>query len=565
MSFLSELVEKAKGFLGNQPRNVHTDAIDHDRFDAQVYDELLEEAPALADMVTDLNERYDYTDDLVRDVLMEFWKGDPRMRPQEDMKPSYLANHAVAEDLHEAPNTREARSYTTHDRYGAAMATLGVSDKVRESLERYRDQAEEAQQKAEEAEQAAEQAQELAQQLAEQAEAAEATDQQAQQAQEAAEADPDDEQAQEAAQQAAQEAQAQAQTLEQMLQEAQEAAQAAEQAQGDAQQAANTVKAKVRPDVQQGVQEAQEQLAEEEDLFTAWGYGPGDLKQMDFAERARLAALLKGNKLGKYAKLLGRFRMMAAAQRTKKVEYGRDEATGVELSGDLERLVATEYTHFAVKALRRNFYLKFIEGQLLSRKYIGVEQVGMGAIIACVDTSDSMNASDANGITRDAWAKAMTLALLDQAKRSRRDFVAILFSDRGEQRKWEFPKGQGKIEDVVAMAEFMYAGGTDFMKPLNMAMDKLDAEYNADGKMKGDIVFITDGIAPINEQWTAEYLERKKRTGFRTFGIQVGEEDGIYGMPAQFGNPLEAVSDNVRQIAEFTNPSEVDDIFQVLR
>jgi uncharacterized protein with von Willebrand factor type A (vWA) domain len=40
----------------------------------------------------------------------------------------------------------------------------------------------------------------------------------------------------------------------------------------------------------------------------------------------------------------------------------------------------------------------------------------------------SMKAAGPGGVTWEAWAKACVLALLDQARAGKRDFVGILFS-----------------------------------------------------------------------------------------------------------------------------------------
>jgi uncharacterized protein with von Willebrand factor type A (vWA) domain len=49
------------------------------------------------------------------------------------------------------------------------------------------------------------------------------------------------------------------------------------------------------------------------------------------------------------------------------------------------------------------------------------------------------------------------------------------------------------MTDVIDMAETVLGGGTDFETPLGTAAGLLEAEFNADGHMKGDIVLITDG------------------------------------------------------------------------
>lgn len=543
MGFLNDLIKRAQSALSSLQAapEKYTDAVRHTRFDAMIFDELLEEAPALTDLVERLNQDWDYTDDMVRDVLMEFWQGDPQMRSSEEMRPGWLTNRAVADHVQSSPDTEATRSYTVHDRYSAAMATLAVSEEVEEFLRRHREEQEQAQEAAEQAEQAASQ-QEAAQEALNDA----LQDAQAEGWPEVGPPSP--------AQTSAAEALADA--LDTAL-SAQQAAQASAQ---QAQQAHEEATQALRTPVQQGVAEAHKQLDEEAALMHAWGQEPGSLQRLSFAERARLAERLRTNRLGKFAQLIGRFRMMVAAQQTKKVEYGRDEVVGVELSGDLTRLVPVELVNLAVPELRLDFMQRMVEGRLLSRRYRGTEKVGKGAIIAAIDCSGSMEGVDSNGIPREAWAKALALALLDQAKRSSRDFVAILFSSHRQQRVIEFPKGRGSLDQVLELAEHFYGGGTDFMAPMDLAMHKLEAEYNDAGKMKGDIVFVTDDACRVSPDWMTTYQTRKAKLGFRTFGIQIGPTSPWGG-----GNDsLRAMSDNVRQVEEFADPGTVADIFRVV-
>lgn len=538
MSWLDDLVGKAKGYLSQVPKPIDkaTDSVTHDRFDQEVFDELLDEAPALADMAAALNDRYDYTDDMVRDVLMEFWQGDPKLRKPEEMRPGWLTNHAVAGHIETSPDTEQTRSYTVHDKYGAAMATIAVHEKIREFLDNrqdVQDAAQEAQQ-AEEGQQGAEDA--LTQALAA-----------AEQVSWPAMGPP------------APDAQATADSLAAALAAMEQAAGECQAAGDQAIEVAGQAKAALRTPVHEAVKQAGEQLAEELALFAAWGIEPGTVQRMDFAERAALAARLRSMKLSKFAKLLGRFKLLMQAMRTKKVEYGRDEVVGVELSGDLSRLVPVEYAYMvAHPALRLDFYRRLVEGRMLTREFRGIEKVGQGAIIACVDTSGSMDTADDNGIPREVWAKAFALALLDQAKISNRDFVAISFSSAGQQKMWEFPRGRGSLEDLIEFTEHMFNGGTNYEAPLQMATDKLEREFNSDGKSKGDIVFITDDDCNVEQRFMHTFLQRKERLGFRVFGIKVGTSRG-------YGAGLAAISDNVRAVAEFADPAVVGDIFAVLR
>lgn len=558
MGRLSDLLDRAKSLL-NAPKPVRdaTDAIKHDRFDKGIFDEVMAEAPALRDLTEDLSQKIDYADDMVRDTLMQFWQGDPHLRPQAEMAESHLIHHGVAEDVSVSETLRNARSYTQHDIYGSAMATMGVAEEVRKYAKTRADAMKEAQ---EEAERAKEEAEEAAQEAADALAGlgggtpgpgdAEGEDG------EPGPAGPLDDDFHGPL---SPEQEQGILTLEQALARAEAAAEAAQQAQEQVEQAAQKAKSEMRVPIQSAVEQAKQDLEEEAELFSAWGVSPGDVKSMSFQERQALATSLRSSKINQFMDLVGRFKLMASAQRVRKVEFGRDQVVGTELSGDLSRVVMTELTALAMgdddlaDLLELDFYRRWHEDQLLSRKFEGQEKIGKGAIICCWDESGSMSAGNPS---REAWAKAFALALLDTARHQKRDFVGIGFSSAREQIVWRFPKGRGSMEDVLKMVEHFFGGGTNFERPVGMAMDILEQEFNERGRAKGDLIFITDDDCHVTPDFLRSYQERKKKLDFRTFGMAVGV--------ARVGGALDAMSDNVRLVNDFADAEQVRDIFQVV-
>jgi uncharacterized protein with von Willebrand factor type A (vWA) domain len=278
---------------------------------------------------------------------------------------------------------------------------------------------------------------------------------------------------------------------------------------------------------------------------------------MSFEQRARLAERIRGGRLGQFADLIGRFRRMAAGQRARKTEGAPGELVGITLGDDLGRLIPSEMASLGVPALRAAFAARYAEQRLFVYETQGEEHTGQGAIICCVDCSGSMGIPRPGSglVTGEAWAKACALALLDQARAARRDFAGILFSSAGELATFRFPAGQpARIGDVLDFAELFYGGGTDFATPLDAAADLLAAEYNAGGRMRGDIVLITDGECGVAEEWMRPWQDRKARLGYRVFGISVGADPGPV---------LSALADNLRAVADLTTPDAASDIFRV--
>jgi hypothetical protein len=75
--------------------------------------------------------------------------------------------------------------------------------------------------------------------------------------------------------------------------------------------------------------------------------------------------------------------------------------------------------------LRKDFTRRFLDGQLLLYSLRGIEEKGRGPVIVCLDGSSSMMGD------KEIWAKALTLTLLEIARRQRRLFRSICFSSAG--------------------------------------------------------------------------------------------------------------------------------------
>lgn len=537
---LRDLLDRARGFLGRPKVVPATDAVWHHIFDEEVYRKLLDEAPALAEVVDELQDDYDYADDMVRDVLMQFWQEDPRLRAQPEMDPRYLRNHAVAADIASLPETPELRAKTKHDRYAATMATLSLVDHVKEFLRKEddlgnaQDAAQDAQTKADEAGSqtgdaagdAEAAADELAEQMGEFDGNGPLTEGQAA---------------------AAANAEAAGLTLEQALALAEQAQEAADEAQGEAQQQAQQAQVRMRAAIRDAVTEVNETLDQQAELFAAWGIGPGEMQRMNFAERAEMALRFRNHRLAKFRRMLGRYRYETQAMQMRKVDYGRDEMVGVELSGDIGRLLEVEIIDLtsAFEELSLLAMQRLNSSQALSRAYQGTERIGQGAIICMVDNSGSMETElDSEGNTREAMAKSMQLALLDDARANGRDFIGINFSSRGQLSIWEFPKGSNDVAKAMAMTEEFFDGGTNFEEPLTVATDILERHFNERGQARADLIMVTDDECGVTQQFMKQFQERKARLGFRLFGVQVGMEVNENGF-------LYAMSDHTQSVMDF--------------
>ena len=86
------------------------------------------------------------------------------------------------------------------------------------------------------------------------------------------------------------------------------------------------------------------------------------------------------------------------------------------------------------------------------------------------------------------------------------------------------------------MTEHFFGGGTNYEKPLQMALDIMEERFDALGKARPDIVFITDdAYGSMDPDFMHEWNRVKDKTSLKCYGIAIGCDSS---------GALAAVSDN---------------------
>ena len=481
------------------PDQEHTDAVPHDRFDKAMWDEVREESSSLDEMLTDLRREYDYVPDFMQDVFNLLAKGDPELRSPQDMKATHVPNRQIVQDMASLPELEHLRQHTVGDGFSSTAGLLAMRTELERALSRADD-------------------------LREQASAAqEARDKAAQAAQDAQDSR-DDQGAQDAAE---------------------SAAQAAQDAMEQLQAQAEAASAGLRQQMRKGLGKAADDAQESEETARAYGISPGDLQRMNFADRVALAQRLSSDKLRQFARLIGAFRQMASAEYRRRVTDAADETVGVEFGDDLTRLTTQELINLASPELEDDFWRRYAERGLLVKRLRGKEHQGKGPIVYVGDESGTMSGAG------EMWMKGLALALLDQATREKRDFYYIGFAGSGSTREFTFPHGRTNRLDVLGMAEGFLNGGTDFHAPLKKALEHVVAS----DKARPDVVFVTDGQAPI-PPFIEEWRTTMQRLSARCYGVYVTSGSG--GAPAVIAQ----IADNVRTVTDLTDVHQVRDIMR---
>ncbi len=266
---------------------------------------------------------------------------------------------------------------------------------------------------------------------------------------------------------------------------------------------------------------------------------------LEFGQGGRLSAgerlelgrrLARNRKLGELARLVGRLKQDARALRRKTLDRGVAEAYDIERGADLGRLIPSELLALHHPQLRADFQRRLLEGAVLQYRLRDDEQKGKGPMVVCIDVSSSMQGD------KELWAKAVSLTLMDIARRQRRLFRAVLFSSGPESMKVidlnRERRYQPELPKVIELAEYFPGGGTDFQAPIDAAIELI-----ADKKLKrGDIVVITDGECQVAPEWLAELKRRKEELQFSIFAVLVDVGSSDLSTLAQFSDRVSSVT-----------------------
>ena len=279
----------------------------------------------------------------------------------------------------------------------------------------------------------------------------------------------------------------------------------------------------------------------------ALGLGGGRNRQVDARTRVELGErIATSKKLRLLARLTGAFREVASEARKRRIARAPQEAHAVRTGKDLAYLLPSELLGLrrARRGLHLDFLRRFSEAGLL--QYDLTAPASRGPMVVCVDGSSSMQGS------KELWAKAVALTLMDIARRERRRCLAIVFSDGPEVFRVELlsaGRGRKVVQDraVLDFAEHFPGGGTSFEAPLAVALEAVtEGSYR-----RGDIVFITDGQADVSDALVARVRAARARHRFTLRSIEVDVEQSDRRGLLRF-------SDDVRRVTELAADSLAD-------
>jgi len=273
-------------------------------------------------------------------------------------------------------------------------------------------------------------------------------------------------------------------------------------------------------DLDRQVSDVAEALERFQAALATWGDDLAVIERVSLDERLALFhRLIRDERLRRATDLLGRARLRATAAHRSLTRAAPEAIAGLEMGDDLGRIVLSELVLLAEPTSVPEFLRRFAEHELLCYEVDCRASPERGPVIACLDESSSMDGE------RDIVAKAIALALAGIARADGRDASVIEFSGPGCIERTDLTAWATEVADVVEVVSRFLGGGTDFDGPLLAALAIVESDPRF---AKADIVFVTDGEAPIHRDVAERLQAARERGGARLFAVCVGVDDRAF-------------------------------------
>lgn len=260
-----------------------------------------------------------------------------------------------------------------------------------------------------------------------------------------------------------------------------------------------------------------------QDMAAGLGMGSGGSK-LDQATLAQYFRRVRRDEtLRRILEFAGRaIRRCRALQRTKTTAT-RGELTGLELSGDVARLVPWELSQVAgsVPELEMLALYRLAQHRSLCYRQRKVDPMPGGPIVIVVDESGSMSGE------KIIAAKGIALALAWLARQQKRWVALVGFAGGTEGTRVACPPNATNQAALIEWLEHFYGGGTTLDVPINELPHTYWPEFVAQGLQRGktDVVIITDAIVEADDEMRDNYRKWAHNETVSTYGIVIDNDD----------------------------------------
>lgn len=268
--------------------------------------------------------------------------------------------------------------------------------------------------------------------------------------------------------------------------------------------------------------EARETVNTAQDMAAGLGMGAAGSK-LDHATLAEYFRRVRDDgTLRRILEFAGRaIRRCRALQRTKTTAT-RGELTGIELGGDVSRLVPWELSQVAgsVPELETLALYRLAQHRSLCYRQRKVDPKPSGPIVIVVDESGSMNGE------KIVAAKGIALALAWLARQQKRWTALVGFSGGTKGTRLACPPNATNQAALIEWLEHFFSGGTTADVPFSELPFEYWPEFVSTGMQRGktDIIVITDGEIQCDEEIADRFIKWKRDEQATAYGVVIENE-----------------------------------------
>lgn len=184
------------------------------------------------------------------------------------------------------------------------------------------------------------------------------------------------------------------------------------------------------------------------------------------------------------------------------------EVYDIGLGDELARLLPCELLSLRSPSRKKDFLRRLLARQLLRYQITG--EASSGPLVLLVDVSHSMAGEKALA------SKALAIALAEIAAARGQQVCAMLFGSRTAP-LWQldFAGRRPQRQQILALAETFFGGGTDFERPVSAALERIGRQ----GTGSGQIVLISDGLCDVGESWRSRVRAPEARQRARILSV----------------------------------------------
>lgn len=296
---------------------------------------------------------------------------------------------------------------------------------------------------------------------------------------------------------------------------------------------------------EEDIKEASEKVNGLVEMLGKFGYSQDELSRVSPDRMLRmLDSVYDHRQLKDMMEIIGRFRKVARELLSKATQRDHFTISGITMGDEIADMTDYEAMNALNPISKIDFMGRWSDAELEIHERDDEVPSGKGPMIICDDVSGTMQSGE-----RDPYAKGLMMACLEIARKEHRDMHVIYYND-DVVKEVSIRKGRILPEELTEALTFCPGGGTNFERPLERTTHLI----RTSALQRADVLFLTDGLAPISDEFAKWFAKERKRMDFKVVSVLI--PDDLRGeQREQCEERLQSVSDYQLSVDDLTDKS----------